>query len=151
MRGITETIKSIEPVTTQALAKILCQSVATTSRLLKAAESDGLVTCRRRGRSTFWLTVEPVEPVKPTDKIQGETVTAIIHDDAPAELTDEPDSLGESEDDPRVWVARRGGRKLGEIAEIRAGDRVRYQIISPWEATVYEALSDAFGAFGGLT
>jgi hypothetical protein len=49
-----------------------------------------------------------------------------------------------AEDDPRIFVLRLGGRTLGEVAELRLGDRVCYQLANPWEPKSFDTLGEAF-------
>lgn len=148
---VAKYVKRLEPVTASKLAKVIGQPVKTTERLLKAAEKDGLVTCRRRGRSIFWAT-----PVKAeTNQIlRGETVSAEVYDDKVIEdeaetVAAETIALRVCDDDETVFEVRVGGKKLGEVAETSPGGRVRWMVVSPFSPKTYERLTDAIRV--GLT
>ena len=138
---------------TATITKAVGAPMSTVERVLDELEDDGRVKSKRRGRSLLWTPAKTIQEefVESNAEEMGLLEDPPITEDGtplPIEEID-GDSLTEDSEERKVWVARRGGKRLGEVAELQLGNRVCYQIISPFDPKTFDCLSDAFRAFGG--
>ena len=135
-------------------------------RVLDLLADEGLILKVMRGERTFEYTpIESVEEIAADfPKEAWESRTAPVSTDLhiPIDPVIEPLGLGDresdypedwlnagktsietSDDDLNIWIIRSKGRKLGEVAELKLGKRIVYQIVSPWEPKAFDRMSAA--------